>query len=175
MIIRKEYQEKSLMLFQGILTVNLISILSNHLRLMLNHDFKALQKIFKIFIELTQNVSYYSAETLEITSGVFCGAGWVSVQETDEHFQVTTGNRIKPADGPVLTKYCEEINSLTEEQLRKLKREIRSEALVRDTGAHIGLIQTSILSGSKLDYTITEDSDGNPVFILAAKILKEPS
>jgi len=174
MNIKTEYQENSLLLYQGTLTVNLISILGNHLRLLINQDFKALQKIFKIFIELSQNVSYYSAETLEVNNGVYCGAGWVSVQDRGDHYRVTTGNRIKMADGPILIRYCEEINALTEDELRKLKREIRSEALVRDTGAHIGLIQTSILSGNKLDFTVTGDSSSIPVFTLSAKINKEP-
>lgn len=162
-------------MFQGTLTVNLISILGNHLRLLLNHDFKGLQKVFKIFIELAQNVSYYSADTFEVNTGLFCGAGWVSVQDSKDHYRITTGNLIRTQDGPVLTRYCEEINSLSEEDLRKLKREIRSEAMVRDTGAHIGLIQTSILSGNKLDFSIISESDENQVFILATKINKDIS
>jgi len=173
MIIKKEYQENSLMLYEGTLTVNLISILSNHIRLLLNHDFKGLQKIFKIFIELAQNVSYYSAESFEVNTGVFCGSGWISVQVLNDHYHVSTGNVIKPGDGDTLIRYCEEINSLTEEELRKLKREIRSEALVRETGAHIGLIQTSIISGNKLEFHIDKEDESKPVFILTAKINKE--
>ena len=163
------------MLYQGTLTVNLISILGNHLRLLLSNDFKGLQKIFKIFIELSQNVSYYSAETTEVNNGVYSGAGWVSVQEMDDHYRISTGNLIKPEDGPKLIHYCEEINSLGEEELRKLKRDIRSEAMVRDIGAHIGLIQTSILSGNKLGYFITEGTDTRPVFTLETRINKEVS
>jgi hypothetical protein len=174
MTIKKEYQEKSLLLYQGTLTVNLISILSNHIRLLLNHDFKALQKIFKIFIELCQNVSYYSAESFEVNTGVFCGIGWVSVQDLDDSYQITTGNVIRPEDADTLTRYCQEINSLSEEELRKLKREIRSEALAKETGAHIGLIQTSIISGSHLEFLIDAEDVTKPVFILTAKINKEP-
>jgi hypothetical protein len=173
MIIKKEYQENSLFLYQGTLTVNLISILSNHIRLVLNHDFKALQKIFKIFIELTQNVSYYSAESLEISPGVRCGSGWVSVQDAGDTYRITTGNFIRPEDGPTLIRYCNEINSKDEEQLRKLKREIRSEALVRETGAHIGLIQTSIISGNKLDFLVDTTDGSKPVFCLTAIVTKE--
>ena len=174
MIINKEYQDKSLLLYQGTLTVNLISILSNHIRLLLNHDFKALQKIFKIFIELCQNVSYYSADSFEVNTGVFCGSGWVSVQDLDECYHISTGNAIKPGDADTLTRYCQEINSLSEEELRKLKREIRSEALARETGAHIGLIQTSILSGNHLEFLIDKQDEAKPTFILTAIINKEP-
>jgi hypothetical protein len=175
MIIKNEYQEKSLLLYQGTLTVNLISILSNHIRLLLNHDFKALQKIFKIFIELSQNVSYYSADTFEVNTGVFCGSGWVSVQDLEGSYHITTGNVIKPGDAETLTRYCQEINSLSEEELRKLKREIRSEALARETGAHIGLIQTSIISGNHLEFLIDKQDEARPVFILTAVINKEPA
>jgi hypothetical protein len=175
MIIKKEYQDKSLLLFQGTLTVNLISILSNHIRLLLNQDFKALQKIFKIFIELCQNVSYYSAESFEVNTGVYCGSGWVSVQDLDDCYHVSTGNVIKPGDADTLTQYCQEINSLPEEDLRKLKREIRSEALARETGAHIGLIQTSIISGNHLEFQIDKQDETKPVFILTAIINKEPA
>jgi hypothetical protein len=175
MIIKKEYQEKSLLLYQGTLTVNLISILSNHIRLLLHHDFKALQKIFKIFIELCQNVSYYSAESIEVNTGIFCGSGWVSIQDLDEYYHITTGNVIKPQDAEILIRYCNEINSLSEEELRKLKREIRSEALAKETGAHIGLIQTSIISGNHLKYLIDKEDSGKPIFILTAVIRKEPS
>ncbi len=175
MIIKKEYQEKSLLLYQGTLTVNLISILSNHIRLLLSHDFKALQKIFKIFIELCQNVSYYSAETFEVNTGIFCGSGWVSIQDLEECYHITTGNIIKPGDTDTLIRYCQEINSLSEEELRKLKREIRSEALAKETGAHIGLIQTSIISGNHLEFLIDNQDAEKPVFILTAVINKEPA
>ncbi len=103
MIIKKEYQEKSLLLYQGTLTVNLISILKqSHPPACLIMILRRLQKIFKIFIELCQNVSYYSAETFEVNTGIFCGSGWVSVQDLDESYRITTGNVIKPGDADTL-------------------------------------------------------------------------
>jgi len=174
MIIKNEYQENALLLYQGALTVNLISILGNHLRILINDDFKGLQKIFKIFVELSQNVSSYSDEKREVNNDVFCGVGWVSVQETDTHYRVSTGNVIKPGDGPKLIRYCQDINSLSEENLKKLKREIRSEAMVRDIGAHIGLIHTCLLSGNKLDYIVAEEPGSRLSFTLTTRINKEP-
>jgi hypothetical protein len=173
MLIKNEYQENALLLYQGTLTVNLISILGNHLRILINDDFKGLQKIFKIFVELSQNVSNYSDEKREVNNSVFCGAGWVSVQEMESHYRVSTGNVIKPEDGPTLIRYCQDINSLSEEDLRKLKREIRSEAMVRDIGAHIGLIQTSLLSGNQLDFMVSEEPGKRPTFTLTTRINKE--
>jgi hypothetical protein len=173
MTIEKEYQEDSLLIFKGVLTVNLISILGNHLRLLISYDSKIFQKIFKIFVEVTQNVYYYSTENHEISEGIRGGAGWVSVQEFETEYRVTTGNQIKAEHAPKLVQYCTEINSMNEEQLRILKRETRSQAMVRDTGAHIGLIQTSIVSGNKLTFKIVEKAGSELEFILTTTITKE--
>lgn len=173
MLISKEYQEKPLLIYQGVFTVNLISILGNHIRLLPDHDTLLLQRIFKVFIELSQNVSYYSAETIEIKQGVFCGIGWVSVQHLSDNYKITTSNMIKPEHGPKLLNYCYEINSLDEESLRTLKRKTRAQAMLRDTNAHIGLIQTGIISGSKLDFEVSESTESSKYFRISATINKD--
>jgi hypothetical protein len=175
MMIAKEYQENSLLMYKGAFTVNLISILGNQIRLLPEIDFKVVQKLFRIFMELTQNVSYYSAEMVDVKSGVACGSGWVSIQNFSDNFQVSTGNRIRPEHGPKLITYCREINAFDELQLRKLKRDIRSQALERDTGAQIGLIQTSIISGNKLEFKILSDENDFNFFIISTKTSKEVS
>src|SRR5512145_431241 len=116
MIIEKEYQENSLLIYKGAFTVNLISILANQIRLLPEIDFRIVQKIFRIFMELTQNVSYYSAEVVSVKSGVSCGSGWVSVQDYDNFMKVTTGNRILVEHGDKLKTYCSEINSYNNEE-----------------------------------------------------------
>jgi hypothetical protein len=170
-----ENQEKSLLIYKGAFTVNLISILGNQIRLLPEIDFRIVQKIFRIFMELTQNVSYYSAEVVNVKSGVSCGSGWVSVQDFPDCMKVTTGNRILPEHAPKLIKYCTEINTYNNEELRKLKRDIRSQALERDTGAQIGLIQTSIISATKLDIQITTELEKDDFFIISACTSKEAS
>jgi hypothetical protein len=175
MNIANENQENSLLIYKGAFTVNLISILGNQIRLLPEIDFRIVQKLFRIFMELTQNVSYYSAEVVNVKSGASCGSGWVTVQNFDGYMRVTTGNRIKSEHGSKLTEYCQEINSFDDAQLRKLKRDIRSLALERDTGAQIGLIQTSIISGNKLDFSIVSDKTDFDFFIISTKTSKEVS
>jgi hypothetical protein len=175
MNIAKEYQEKSLLIYKGAFTVNMISILGNQIRLLPEINFKTVQKLFRIFMELTQNVSYYAAEVVNVKSGVSCGSGWVSVQNFDNYLRVSTGNRIKPEHREKLVSYCKEINAFDDVQLRKLKHNIRSQALERDTGAQIGLIQTSIISGNKLDFEIVPDGKENFFFIISTKTGKEAS
>jgi hypothetical protein len=175
MNIANENQENSLLIYKGAFTVNLISVLGNQIRLLPEIDFRIVQKLFRIFMELTQNVSYYSAELVNVKSGISCGSGWVTIQNFDDYMRVTTGNRIKPEHGLKLTSYCDEINSFDDVQLRKLKRDIRSQALERDTGAQVGLIQTSIISNNKLDYKVVSDDSGMDFFIISTKTGKEAS
>jgi hypothetical protein len=173
MFIDKEYQDNPMLIYQGVFTVDLISMLGNQIRLHPDHDNILLQRIFKVFIELSQNVSYYSIETVEIKPGVTCGSGWISVQSRDNYYRVTTGNLIKPEHGPKLSTYCQEINALDEESLKTLKRKTRAEAMVRDTNAQIGLIQTGLISGNKLDFAISADGTGMGFFRISAVINKD--
>ena len=172
MFIKRDFQENSVLLYQGALTVNLVSILGNQVRLLLSHDIKGVQKVFRVFVELAQNVSYYSAESYDTGSEVYCGAGFISVQVAGTEYHITTGNRIRPQYGPTLTRYVNEINALNDEDLRKLKRELRAQAMERDTGAHIGLIQSCIVSGNPLDFLISEE-DGYSYFTLRVRISRE--
>jgi hypothetical protein len=173
MKITDEYQENALLLYKGAFTVNLISTLGNQIKLLPEIDFRVVQKLFRIFMELTQNVSYYSAESVHIKSGVSCGSGWVSLQNMEDYFQITTGNRINKEHSEKLIRYCTEINSFNETELKTLKRDIRSQALERDTGAQIGLIQTSIISGHKLDYKILPDLSDKEFFIISTRTSKD--
>jgi hypothetical protein len=172
MIIGKEYQENALLIYRGVFTVNLISILGNHIRLLPDHDPKLLQRVFRIFVEISQNVSYYSIEARKVKDGLSCGMGWVTIQDFNDCYRITTGNPIKPEHAPKLKNYCSEINALGGEELRSLKRETRSQAIVRETGAQVGLIQSSILSGNKLDYVLSDSENEGCFFILSTKINK---
>ena len=172
-VIKEEYQQNCLLTYQGPITVNLVSFLGNYIKSFIDYDTKVLVKLFKIYIELTQNVSYYSAETKEVKNGVNCGVGWFTLQEYDDSYRITTGNRILKTDAQKLIQYCNEINVLKEDELRDLKRKTRAQAMVRDVGAHIGLIQTSLTSGNKLDFSIEPINRTQSFFIISTKVIKQ--
>ena len=104
--------------------------------------------------------------------GVSSGVGWFVIKESNSHYVVTTGNLIIRDDGFKLIRNCDEINALNEKELRDLKRKTRSQAIERDVGAHIGLIQTSLLSGSKLNYEVTELDNKHSFFTISVNIKK---
>ena len=173
LIIKEVHQQNCLLTYQGPITVNLVSFLGNYIKSLIDYDNKVLVKLFKIYIELTQNVSYYSAETMQVKNGVNCGIGWFTLQEFDDSFRITTGNRIRKADAEKLTSYCQEINGLNEEELRELKRKTRAQAMVRDVGAHIGLIQTSLTSRCKLDFSIETMNKVHSLFTISTIVYKQ--
>jgi hypothetical protein len=166
------YDSESIVSFKGPLTVGLLSYIGNSLSGVLKVGHALEKRIFRIFIELTQNVSYYSAEVVEVEKGIKSGVGWFVIKESNNHFNVTTGNLIIRSDGFKLIRNCDEINALNEKELRDLKRRTRSQAIERDVGAHIGLIQTSLLSGSKLNYKITELDKEHSFFTISVDVEK---
>ncbi len=168
----KGYDKNSMISFKGPITIELLSIMGNYLKIMINAEQVLQNRVFKIFIELTQNVSYYSAEVAELESNVRSGVGWFMINEYDNYFNIKTGNLILRDDGFKLTRNCDEINSLNELQLRELKRKTRGQAKIRDIGAHIGLIQTSLFSKNKLDYNITELDLNHSFFTISVNIDK---
>jgi hypothetical protein len=45
--------------------------------------------------------------------------------------------------------------------------------MIRDVNAHIGLIQTGLISGSKLDFQISDEGRDDKFFRITAKVIKE--
>ncbi len=159
--------------YYGPLDINLISFLGNYIKGLVDTEKRVVMRIYKVFIELVQNVSYYSAE-LKYTS---CekrgkGIGWVNINEEQDFFSVTTGNKIFREHSTILIKNCNEINLLSEGELRELKRKTRSRADVRDVGAHIGLIHTGLISCNPLDIEILDLDKEYSYFQITVKIDK---
>lgn len=170
MEIEREFQEKSLIYFNGPMTLNFISFMGNYLQSVMHSEKYLMQEVFRIFVELTQNVSYFSAEMRPDSNGISSGSGWFSVQETPDWYRISTGNLIFKDDGPKLETYCNEINSLSADELRALKRNIRANAMINDVIARVGLIQTGIISSKSIDYRITPVDNMHSLFIISAFI-----
>lgn len=161
--------------YHGPLNIDFISFSANYIRDIIQADPKVVKKIFKVYIELVQNVSYYSAHVRENAKSPDSrrGIGWYYIDELADHYLISTGNLIAKSHGPILEKNCEEINSLNETELRDLKRKTRSQASVKDIGAHIGLIHTGLISGSPLDVKITPVDDDHSFFRIKVIIDKQ--
>lgn len=128
--------------------------------------------MYKVFIELAQNVSYYSARQEKCDEAQFNGVGTLVIREWDDCFTLTTENPIMPDHKQKLELHCEGINRVDRESLRQMKRDTRGRENERDQGAHIGLMQIGLLSDNPLKYSFINTSEDLPSFSLTATINK---
>lgn len=164
----------NVLFFNGPFTMSFISFVANYLYGAMNTDHIVSKRVFKVFVELIQNVALYSAETRKSLRDPDArrGVGCFSIDEFDDYFLVGTGNLILREHASILKKNCKEINSSNQEELRKLKRKTRSQASLRDVGPHIGLIQIGLLSGNPLDISFQEADKAHYYFKIKVKIDK---
>lgn len=168
----KDQLTNTIICYKGPINIDLVSFISNYLKQHINANNIVVSRIYKVLIELIQNVSYYSVDQFNSHRSFGTGIGWFRVEENETWFTVSTGNRIFKEHGPILVQNSKEINSLKEDDLRALKRRTRSQASQRDIGAHIGLIQTGLLTGNALDLTIEPVDDKFAYYTITAKINK---
>lgn len=173
MFVFEEKNSDNFLFYKGSISIEIISFLANNIRDLLEGDGSTIKHVYKVFIELAQNVSYYSAESNQnnsIAKESRKGVGYLSVDKTDSGFSVTTGNIIENSHAPILEKYSSEINSLSTQELRELKRKTRMQAAVKDIGAHIGLIHTGLISGSKLDVNIKPIDSEHSFYTICVRV-----
>ena len=164
--------KNNIVCYHGPINIDLISFTGNYIKQHIETTAVNLGRIYKVFIELTQNVSYYSAQQHNTKRTFGSGIGWFSIEEEQDVFRISTGNYILKDHGPILKKNSQEINALNEEELRELKRKTRGQANLRDIGAHIGLIQTGLISGNELYMTIDPIDETYSFFTVTARINK---
>ncbi len=120
----------------------------------------ASKKLFKVFIELAQNIALYSTEKGIGADSLPSGEGIIILKEFSDHFRIYTGNMAEKDNVLALTEKIEKINSLTHEELRTYKREMRKLKETDPGRGNIGLIQIALVAGNPIEYKIMPiDSD----------------
>ncbi len=134
----------------------------------------AARKMFKVFVELAQNISYYSADRTIFNKKAQkdIGVGSLSVEESENAYHFVTGNLVKNEDINSIADKIELINSLDREELREYKRKQRKLPFGKKGGANIGLIQISLTSQNPLDIEINPVDEEHSFFSLGVKIDK---
>jgi len=153
-----------------------ISRLGGKINILTNDNPKIGKKLFKIFIELAQNVSFYSEEKrTEIDAKRDIGVGSLVIGETVDSYIFATGNAINNELVPVLAQKCEIINTLDRNSLRKYKREQRNLIPGSNDGAHIGLIMVALITMRDLDVEFIPIDEYNSYFTVTVRVLKKAS
>lgn len=160
--------------YEGPFSIQIISSLARLVRENIPGPELAKQKVYRVFIELAQNVSLYSMERISIANNHYSEVGFGKIYITDEgdKFLCTTVNKILNEHGPVLDTNCKEINGSSVAELKIKKKALRKIADFKDTGAHIGLIMICINSGNPLKYDFFDNVDKYKYFRISASIYK---
>ncbi len=164
--------EKNVQLFyKGIFDKNILAAIGSYIKSIIAFNPTISRKLFSIFIELAQNISYYSAEKT-IFEGKEVGIGSVLITEDETLFEFASGNIVQTEDVDALIEKCDLINSLDRDSLREYKRQQRKLPQGPYDGAHIGLIQVALTSENPLDINISRIDDTYSFFSIIVKIDK---
>jgi hypothetical protein len=149
-------QNNVMLSYKGPLTDVLLSEFSRDIRQKLSEeDPKTGKKVFSIFMELAQNVLFYSKEVNHF--GNKDKVGTLVIVHNDEYFKLITGNLVFKSAVSRLVQKFEVINSLDREALREYKRQLRNDPRGEESkGAGIGLVQVALTAGNELEVKIKE-------------------
>jgi hypothetical protein len=157
-----------LLSYKGPFDRDYLKVIGKYIKQILDKDPRMGKKLFNIFIELAQNISYYSYERVDdkLNSGI----GSLVILESKEHYYLYTGNVIRNEDADKLIDKCEMINSLDSTGLRELKRKQYEEPPTDHRGANIGLIQVAITSANPVIMEFSPVDEESSFFALAVKV-----
>ncbi|NJL12250.1 MAG: hypothetical protein HC913_04105 [Microscillaceae bacterium] len=165
-------RENILLSYKGPLTDVLLSEFSRDIRKKLLEDPGAGKKVFSIFMELAQNVLFYSKEVNHF--GNHDKVGTLVILHDDPFYRVITGNLIYCEDVSRLMDKFETIKNLDREALREYKRALRNNPNEQESrGAGIGLVQAALTSDNQIECKIKELNDDFAFFFVLVKITKK--
>lgn len=154
LLIKKD--PESLVSYKGPITPSVIATISSQLRKKDNISEKVTNRLFSIFIELAQNMQYYSSEVIRYANEEE-KIGWIQIFEKCDRYELNCGNALEQEKVRKLAKHCEIINQLNRRELRELKRKRRKTKLDKSKkGAGIGLVQVAILAENPLEVNTLE-------------------
>lgn len=129
----------------------------------------AVQDVFSVYIEMTQNARNYLA--LKNIPLVDAGSSTIVIAKRNEAYAVTSGNVILKGDVEGLISRIEYINALNPDELKKLVRQqLRCEVPPGATGAGIGLMEMAKRTSGRLEYSISDISGEYSFFTLTVQL-----
>ena len=161
--------------FQGVISQDLLVGMAEMIKNKFTLKFgktKLVKKMFSVFIELAQNIAYYSFERVELERGKEkIGAGIIVVTEQDTYYTITSGNKIEKGKVDEVIVKCKHLNGLDEGDLKTYyKEKLREPRPEGKKGGGVGLIEILRKSKSKLEYEVTPINDIESFLVLSVKI-----
>ena len=171
MSLNQDVKTKALLVHHnGVINENIITSKGNEIREIFRDDIFLSRKIFSIYMELIQNIFYYSCEKAEINGHVY-GVGGIQISKEGNNYIIKSRNLAEKQFVDNICSKFPKINQLNKEQLRKLKIETRrkpQEPLSK--GAGIGLIQLAIISGNPLNIFFEQKDNTHSFYNIHVKV-----
>ncbi len=129
------------------------------------------RKVFNVTVEILQNLSKH--QNPDITTGSSLPSSFI-IGHSNQEFVLVSGNPIPNDKIPPLRKRIDHINSLDQEGLKMMYKEIRLKGSFSEVGgAGIGLVDIARKSKNQIGYRFTPIDDALSFFTLVARINKE--
>lgn len=137
------------------------------------HPLNVVNKVFAIYVEMTQNILHYSLQKAD-HNGKETGKGSVLVLTIAGGYSIVGVNTVSEEQKGFLEKKFETINSFNEDEIKDhyLKRR-RHLAEGNSKGAGLGFIDMVRRSGKPLDFFFEPENNQEYSFYLSSKILIE--
>jgi len=165
--INRELEKENLIFFSygGIFTQTLIVSLSDVLEKEGEYndvDMSSLNKLFVVFVEISQNIMKYSPSTEK---------GMIAVSSDDNSYKIFGANVITKEQKEVIAKRLDEISGLNKDEIRKRYKELRKSGIYsHDKGGGIGFYEIARKS-DHIEYEFIEDS--NKIWFLLKVIINK--
>jgi hypothetical protein len=157
--------------YKGPITTSLISGLSQEIQTKFKDNPRINRKLTSIYMELAQNIFYYSVEVNHF--GEEDKVGMIVISKDEEYFYLITGNLIQSQQGEFLQQQATKINSLDVEGLRKYRLQIvESPINPQSKGAGVGLIKSRLVSENPVGIDIQNINDEYSFYTIIIKIKK---
>lgn len=167
----KMMKEHLMFVYRGVVTndnsVPLLMLLEKEME---NSEFGFIgrKRLFMFVLESLQNVSRHSDKKQHANMSL------VVYSKSEGGYTVTTGNVISASNIDDLKSKLVEINSLGNDEIRKVYRQtLSSPGLSSKGGAGLGLIEMAKKTGNKLDYDFVTLNNENAYFILSKTVNSE--
>lgn len=166
------YGEEVRLSYKGPINRRFITSFSNEIRFIFQEEIIVNRKLFAIFIELAQNLLFYSVETNCWRDKEKVGT--IVITEVNDTYKVYTGNLIEKTKTKQIVDSCEFLNSLTRDELRQQRIKIAdSEPKTEDSqGAGIGLIKVALTSTKPIKTEVKEMNEIFDFLILSTNVDK---
>jgi hypothetical protein len=168
-------QPNVMICYRGPVSDIILREISKDIRTKFSYDVQASRKIFAIYMELAQNILYYSSEKIHLSHRQD-SIGTILLTQNSEHYIFSCGNLVENQYVQDMLDDCKLINSLDREALREHKREQRnSPRKARSKGAGIGLIQVALTSRLPLQMEHRQIDDTHSFLSITVRVQKESS